>query len=110
MLLDTTTVKENVIITNLTEQETIYSGNRFLVYALYPEQNIDLRVMWGREKQNVVFSCGKSILNRTSKTDVGNLMLKYMGGGHSQVGTCQVPIDAWTSNLDEIVDQLITDG
>ena len=110
MLTDSTTVKDNVIITNLTEQQTIYSGNRFLIYALYPEQNIEVRVMWGREKRNMVFACGHSILNRTSKTDVGKLMLKYNGGGHPKVGTCQVDLEDWTNILDEIIDQMIADG
>jgi len=110
MLTDSTTVKDNVIITNLMEQQTIYSGNRFLIYALYPEQNIEVRVMWGREKRNVVFACGHSILNRTSKTDVGKLMLEYNGGGHPKVGTCQVDLEDWTNSLDEIIDQMIADG
>lgn len=100
----------NVIITNLMNEEIIYSGNRFMVFALYPEQNIEIRVMWGRDKQNVVFSCGHSILNRTSKTNVGNLMLKYQGGGHEKVGTCQVPIEDWERLLEEIVSQMKKDG
>jgi len=110
MLADSTTVKENVIITNLMDQQTIYSGNRFLIYALYPEQNIEVRVMWGREKRNVVFACGHSILNRTSKTDVGRLMLEYNGGGHPKVGTCQVDIEDWTNIFDEVVGRMIADG
>jgi nanoRNase/pAp phosphatase (c-di-AMP/oligoRNAs hydrolase) len=100
----------NVIITNLMKEDTIYSGNRFLVYALHPEQNIEVRVMWGKDKQNVVFTCGHSILKRTSRTNVGKLMLKYGGGGHEKVGTCQVSIDGWEKALGEIVDQMRKDG
>ena len=81
-----------------------------MVYALYPEQNIEVRVLWGREKRNVVFACGHSILNRTSNTDVGKLMLGYGGGGHPKVGTCQVDLKDWTNILDEIIDQMIADG
>ncbi len=100
----------NVIVTNLMGQDTIYSGNRFLVYAMFPEQNIELRIMWGKNKENVVLSCGHSILNRTSGTDVGRLMLKYGGGGHERVGTCQVPTAEWERARDEILDQLHKDG
>ena len=103
-------VKDNVIITNLINEETIYSGNRFLVYALYPNQNIEIRVIWGKSKQNVVFNVGHSILNRTSRTNVGKLMLTYGGGGHEKVGTCQVPIEDWERLMGEIVDQMRKDG
>jgi nanoRNase/pAp phosphatase (c-di-AMP/oligoRNAs hydrolase) len=103
-------IRGNVIITNLMNEETIYSGNRFLVFALYPEQNIEVRVMWGKNKKNVVFTCGHSILNRTSQTDVGKLMLEYGGGGHAKVGTCQVPIEDWERVLEEIVNRMQKDG
>ena len=103
-------IQDNVIVTNLMDEETIYCGNRFLIYALYPEQNIEVRVMWGREKQNVVFTCGHSILNRTSNTDVSKLMLKYGGGGHRSVGTCQVTYDDWEQSLKDIVEQMRADG
>ncbi len=103
-------VKGNVVVTNLKEEPTIFSGNRFIIYAMYPEQNIDVRVMWGRDNQNVVFACGHSVLNRTSKTNVGKLMLKYGGGGHHMVGTCQVPVEKWEEILKEIVAQINADG
>lgn len=103
-------IKGNVVVTNLMSEDVIYAGNRFLVYALFPEQNIEVRVMWGKGKQNVVFACGHSILNRTSKTDVGKLMLEYNGGGHKKVGTCQIPLKDWEQSLDEIVDRMRKDG
>jgi len=103
-------VKGNVIVTNLKDEVTIYSGNRFIVYALFPEQNVDVRVMWGKDKQNVVFACGHSILNRTCQSDIGDLMLKYGGGGHQKVGTCQVPAQKWDDKLDEVVAALRQEG
>ncbi|MCP4751871.1 MAG: exopolyphosphatase [Proteobacteria bacterium] len=102
MLKRTSRIEDNLIITNLLNEETIYAGNRFIAYALHPEQNIDLRIMWGKEKQNVVIACGHSIFNRSSRTNVGKLMLEYGGGGHSMAGTCQIPIDTWEETLDEI--------
>ena len=103
-------IRGKIIINNLLNEETISSGNRFLVYVLHPDQNIEIRVMWGVKKQKVVFTCGHSILNRTSRTNVGNLMLKYGGGGHLRVGSCQVTADRWEQVLEELVEQIQKDG
>jgi len=110
MLAENHTIHDNVVVVDLLKQETIYSGNRFLVYALFAGQNIEVRVMWGRGKENVVFACGHSILNRTSKTNVGKLMLGYGGGGHEKVGTCQVATEDSERILAEIVEQMVKDG
>jgi len=103
-------IRGNVIVTNLMNEEIIYSGNRFLVYALYPQQNIEVRLMWGKDRQNVVFSCGHSILNRSSLTNVGQLMLAYGGGGHEKVGTCQVPLEDRERVQEEIIGKMLKDG
>ncbi|SFG76953.1 nanoRNase/pAp phosphatase, hydrolyzes c-di-AMP and oligoRNAs [Duganella sp. CF458] len=83
-------VHQNLVVLDLRNEETIFAGNRFVIYALYPEQNISIHVLWGLKNQNTVFATGKSILNRTSKTNIGALMLEYGGGGHENAGTCQV--------------------
>ncbi len=110
MVKKNTTIQKNVIVLDLRDQEEIYTGNRFLLYSLYPEQNISIQVIWGFKKQNIVFTCGHSILNRTSNTDIGSLMLKHNGGGHKRVGTCQVPIDDAEKILEEIIQQMNNDG
>jgi len=110
MLREDSRVDRNVIITNLLDEDTIYCGNRFIVFASHPDQNVEIRLTWDESKDNVIFSCGHSILNRTCKTDVGKLMLKYGGGGHQQVGTCQIPKSDWERVFDEILQQMLTDG
>jgi nanoRNase/pAp phosphatase (c-di-AMP/oligoRNAs hydrolase) len=100
----------NVIITDLRDVEPIYTGNRFLIYSLYPEQNISLWIVDGRNKQNCPIAVGHSIINCSSKTDVGALMLKYGGGGHPQVGTCQVDYAETDRVVAEIVAQAKQDG
>ncbi len=100
----------NMVQLDLRGQEEIFSGNRFVIYTMYPEANISLQVMWGVQKQNVVFSCGHSIINRTSKTNVGKLMLEYGGGGHAKVGTCQVPLDEAEQALQDITARILADG
>jgi len=83
-------VDGNVITVDLRDVDTIYAGNRFVLYTLYPEQNISVWIVDGRNKSNVAITIGHSIINRTSKVDVGSMLLGYGGGGHKQVGTCQV--------------------
>ena len=110
MLAETTRVDGNVIITDLRGRDEIFTGNRFLIYALYPEANVSIWVVDGKGRQNAVFAVGHSIINRTSKTDVGNLMLRHGGGGHRGVGTCQVDHDAADRTLRELITALKRDG
>lgn len=105
-----TSVHKNFAVVDLRGEETIYAGNRFMVYAMYPETNISAHVMWGLNKLNTVFAVGKSILNRTSKTNVGELMLKYGGGGHEAAGTCQVENEEAEQVLGELIDAITSDG
>lgn len=103
MILKYTKVYENVIVTDLRGVETIYTGNRFLIYSLFPDQNISLWVVDGRNKQNCPIAMGYSIINKTATIDVGSLLLKHGGGGHRKVGTCQVPYDDATKVIEELV-------
>lgn len=110
MLMKYTKADENVIITDLRNVDEIYTGNRFLIYSLFPKQNVSIWIVDGKQKQNVSIACGYSILNRTAKTDVGALMLKYNGGGHRMVGTCQVPYNDANSAIEAIVTKLKSDA
>ena len=102
-----TAIKNNVIITDLRDVDTIYTGNRFMIYSLYPEQNVSMWIVDGKQKQNVSIAVGYSILNRTCTADIGKLMLKHGGGGHKMVGTCQVPYDSANGVINEIADYLM---
>ena len=104
------TVHGNLVVLDLRNEETIFATNRFKIYAIFPQCNISIHVMWGVQKQNTVFATGKSILDRSSKTNVGELMLKYGGGGHLAAGTCQVPNDEAETKLKEIVAAINIDG
>ena len=103
-------VHDNLVVLDLREQETIYAGNRFVIYALFPQCNISMHVMWGFQKQNTVFAVGKSILDRNSKTVIGRLMLEYGGGGHQAAGTCQVENDRADKVMAELVQRITADG
>jgi nanoRNase/pAp phosphatase (c-di-AMP/oligoRNAs hydrolase) len=105
-----TTVHGNLAVVDLRGEEAIHAGNRFMVYALHPDVNISMHVMWGRQQQNVVFAVGKSIFNRTSRTDIGRLMLAHGGGGHANAGTCQVAHEAAARVEAQLVDHITADG
>ena len=103
------TVHDNLVVIDLRPEETIYAGNRFMIYALYSECNISMHVLWGLKKQNTVFAIGKSILNRTSKTDISWLTLEYGGGGHTAAGTCQILNEDAERVLQELIGRINSD-
>ena len=98
------------MVLDLREEDPVYAAGRFIIYALYPECNISCHVMWGLKKQNTVFAVGKSIFDRTSKTNVGELMLQYGGGGHQAAGTCQIDNDEAGKCQQELIEKLTADG
>jgi len=104
------TIHKNLVVLDLREEEIIHAGNRFMIYALYPDTNISIHVMWGFQKQNTVFATGNSIINRSSKTNIGELMLKYNGGGHENAGTCQIAHDKAETVLGELIEAITANG
>jgi nanoRNase/pAp phosphatase (c-di-AMP/oligoRNAs hydrolase) len=104
------TVHGNLVVLDLRSEETIHPTNRFMIYALFPETNVSIHVLWGLKQQNTVFATGKSIIDRSSRTDVGVLMLEYGGGGHEAAGTCQVANEDSERVLGELVARITADG
>ncbi len=100
----------NLVVLDLRGEDTIWAVNRFMIYALFPTANISIHVMWGLQKQNTVLATGKSILDRSSKTHVGNLMLEYGGGGHNAAGTCQIANDQADAVLHTLIQRINADG
>jgi len=96
----------DVVLVDLRGEEVIHAGNRFMVYALFPDARVSVHILWGRQKINTVFACGRSILDRTSSVDIGEVMLRYGGGGHHAAGTCQVPHEQADRVQRELVDAL----
>ena len=99
-------VDGKVVVLDLRNEEIIHAGNRFMIYALYPETQISVHVAWGFQKQNTAVMIGKSIVNRGSKVDIGELCLKYGGGGHFNAGTCQLDNDKVDAALPGIIAEL----
>ncbi|MFW5800572.1 MAG: exopolyphosphatase [Spirochaeta sp.] len=93
-----------VLVVDMRGQDTVFAGNRFVKYALFPEAGISIQVMWGFKKQNTVFTVGKSIFNDVCALNIGEMMLTYGGGGHANAGTCQIE----NARGDEVLEELIT--
>jgi nanoRNase/pAp phosphatase (c-di-AMP/oligoRNAs hydrolase) len=98
----------DVVVIDLRDEEVIHAGNRFMVYALFPQARVSIHVMWGRQKLNTVLAVGKSIVDRSSPVDIGAVMLRYGGGGHLAAGTCQVPHESAERVLNEVVEAVGT--
>ncbi len=105
-LMRVTKMKGDVAVIYLKDEEIIYTGNRFLIYALFPQAKISVHVMWGFRKQNTAVTIGKSIVNRSSTIDIGEICHYYGGGGHRNAGTCQLPNDEIDGILPYIINLL----
>jgi nanoRNase/pAp phosphatase (c-di-AMP/oligoRNAs hydrolase) len=101
---------QNVVVTDLRDIDRLPAGNRFLIYNLFPETNVSIRVHWGPRRDTVIAAVGHSIFNRTCKTSVGELMSRFGGGGHRGAGTCLLPIDRAAEAIDEILFELQANG
>ncbi len=100
------TVHGRVVVLDLREEAVIHPTNRFLVYALYPQCRVSIHVLWGLKQQNTVFAVGRSILDRSSRLDIGGLMLAHGGGGHQAAGTCQIANEQAATVLVELVETI----
>ena len=101
-----TTAHGQLALIDLRDEAVIYAGNRFMIYALFPQCNISTHLMWGLKQQNTVFAIGKSILDRSSPVDVGAVCAALGGGGHEAAGTCQVANDRAESVKAELITRL----
>ena len=100
------TMHGKVVVFDPREEENIWPTNRFMIYALFPEATVSVHVMWGLRKQNTVLAVGKSIFDRSSRCNVGDLMLAHGGGGHPAAGTCQIANDAYEPVLADVVKKI----
>jgi nanoRNase/pAp phosphatase (c-di-AMP/oligoRNAs hydrolase) len=107
-LRDIVVIHDKVAVIDLRPLETIYAGNRFMVYAMWPEIEMSIHVAWGFKKQNTAVMIGKSIINKAGTMDIGELCLEYGGGGHPNAGTCQLDNDKVDAELPNIIAMLNT--
>jgi nanoRNase/pAp phosphatase (c-di-AMP/oligoRNAs hydrolase) len=99
-------IYDKLVVLDLRHEETIFPGNRFMVYALFPQSTVSIHILWGVKKQNTVFAMGKSIFDRSSIINIGKLMLEYGGGGHESAGTCQIPNEKAEKVKEELINRI----
>ena len=104
------TVRGNLVVLDLRDEEVIHPTNRFTIYAMFPQCTVSIHALWGLKQQNTVFATGKSIIDRGSRANVGELMLSYGGGGHEAAGTCQIANEDAERVLGELVARINADG
>jgi len=104
------TVIGKVVALDLREEAEIWPTNRFMVYALHPQATVSLHIMWDKQKRLVVISAGKSIFDRTSKVNLGRLLLEFGGGGHAAAAACQLETTQFDAVLKEIVARINAAG
>lgn len=96
-------VHGKLVVLDLRNEETIWCTNRFMIYALFPQCTISMHILWGLKQQNTVFAVGKSIIDRSSPVNIGQVMLAHGGGGHQAAGTCQMPNEQAETALNELI-------
>lgn len=96
-------IDKDVVILDLRNEDVIYAGNRFMIYAMYPDAKISMHIAWGFQKRNTAVMIGKSIINKSSTIDIGDICLRYGGGGHANAGTCQLKNNEVDNLLPEII-------
>lgn len=106
VLHDHTRLDGNVIITDFRKLSNVPVGNRFLVYTLFPEGNVSVRLQWGPGREFIALTIGHSIINRTCKVDIGRLCGKFGGGGHWGAGACPLEPETTDDTLEEIISRL----
>ena len=99
-------IHDRVVVIDLRNEETIYTGNRFMIYAMHPEVEMSVHIAWGFKKQNTAVMIGKSIVNKASNVNIGDLCLSYGGGGHANAGTCQLANDKVDEEMPTIIEKL----
>lgn len=103
------TIYDNVVVVDYTKEEIIYPGNRFLVYAMFPDISVSIHMSLTHTKEKIVFSAGKSIINKSSKANIGEIMLGFDGGGHKAAGGCQILVDEAPKVLEQLIEKLNKD-
>lgn len=106
-LASTVNLYANIAVFDFRQCGSIYPGNRFIIYALYPQCNLSIQIKQETDNPVTTFSVGKSIINKSSEANIGELMYAYGGGGHRAAGACHVPNDEAGRVFDEIVERLM---
>jgi len=103
-----TEVKGVVAVTDFRPLEETPRGNRFLVYSMFPETVVQMKIrLADRERDKVIVSLGHSIFNRNCRVNVGALLSDYHGGGHPGAGSCSFHVRHSDAYIDALLEALM---
>ena len=100
-LRENTTLVEHVAITDFRNHDPAPDGNRFLVYSLFPDCTVSVKIVY--QDQLASIKVGHSIVNRGCRVNVGQMLASFGGGGHPGAGACRFPREKSTDYLERIV-------
>ena len=103
-----TTVKGVVAVTDFRSLKETPQGNRFLVYSMYPETVVQMKIRRAdRDPERIIVSVGHSIFNRNCEVNVGALLARHQGGGHPGAGSCSLPAEQSDAAIAAILEVLM---
>ena len=106
-LLNNTRLQEHVAITDFRSMQPAPDGNRFLVYALYPEASVSVKIRFADPlSENLIVSVGRSILKDGCNVNIGKLLTRFGGGGHAGAGACKFSAADGDRYIPEIINTL----
>ncbi|UCG78938.1 MAG: exopolyphosphatase [Nitrospirota bacterium] len=105
-LKEHSSVDGNIVITDFRNVDKVPVGNRFLIYTLFPDANISVRLQWGPNKEFIATTLGHSIFNRTSNANCGEICSKYGGGGHKGAGAVPIKTENFDRDYRDLLDSI----
>ncbi|MBW2597969.1 MAG: exopolyphosphatase [Deltaproteobacteria bacterium] len=108
VLQENTELIEHVSVTDFRSFDKTPAGNRFLVYSMFPEAVVSVKIRYDiDDKETVAVSVGHSIFNRNCHVNVGLMLSNFEGGGHRGAGSCQFHVSKAQENIPKILDILL---
>lgn len=105
-ILEIAKAEKKVVVIDWRKHQDVYVGNRFLVYAMFPNAEVSIYVSPSKIEGRTSIMIGKSIISPYSEVNIGDLCLRYGGGGHANAGTCQIDDETIDKELVEIIDYI----
>ena len=103
-----TMLNQHVSITDFRPFDKLPGGNRFLVYSLFPESAVNVRIRYeDPDKDMVAVSVGHSIFNPKCNVNVGLMLAQFDGGGHRGAGSTRLPAGKADESILQIIDCLV---
>ncbi len=107
ILKEHTEVLKNISVTDFRALEIEPKGNRFLVYSLFPDILVDVKIRYNKnDRTRIVLSMGQNIFKKGNRINLGEIASLYDGGGHRGAGSCSFPVSEAEETIRKITEVL----